>query len=336
MATPARPPDVALLSRGDVAALLDLDDCIAAVEQAFRLHGQGRVPTPVVAGVHAEAGGFHLKAGLYDSGQPYFVAKLNANFMDNRRLTGLPTIQGLILLCDAATGTPLAVMDSIEITALRTAAATAVAARHLAREDARVVTVSGCGTQGRAQLQALARVRRLTQAHLHDTDPAAAERLAHELTPWVGFTCTPTTDLDAAARVSDICVTCTPARAPILHRHTVRPGTFIAAVGADSETKQEVDPALFGVATIVVDVLGQCATIGDLHHAIAAGVVTETDVHAELGAVVAGGKPGRRSPEEIIIFDSTGMALQDAAAAAVVYGRLAGTARPVTRFAFAN
>jgi alanine dehydrogenase len=310
-----------LLTRTDVAELLPMDACIEAVEQAFRLHGEGRADPPGVLSLHARDGSFHVKAGVLDLGRRYFVAKTNANFPANPERFGLPTIQGVLLLADAERGTPLALMDSAEITALRTGAATAVAARHLARKDAAIVTVCGCGAQGRAQLRALAVVRRLTRAYAVDRDPVRAAVFAREMSKALDFEVTAHDDLDAAARISDICVTCTPSRTPILGRTAVAPGTFVAAVGADNETKQELEPALMTSSVVVVDVLQQAVTIGDLHHAIAAGAVTAGDVRAELGQVVAGLRPGRLSDDEIVIFDSTGMALEDVAAAAAVYER---------------
>jgi alanine dehydrogenase len=118
---------------------------------------------------------------------------------------------------------------------------------------------------------------------------------------------------------SDICVTCTPSNRFFLKQDYVQPGTFIAAVGADSETKQELEPALLANNKTVVDILDQCASIGELHHAMASDLMTKQHVHVELGKVVAGTKPGRTSSDEIIIFDSAGMALQDVITAATVY-----------------
>jgi alanine dehydrogenase len=310
-----------LLTRSDVAELLPMDECIEAVEHAFRLHGEGRADPPGVLSLQARDGSFHVKAGVLELGRRYFAAKTNANFPGNPERFGLPTIQGVLLLADAERGTPLALMDSAEITALRTGAATAVAARHLARPDAAVVTVCGCGMQGRAQLRALAAVRRLTRAYAVDRDSARAAVFAREMSKTLGFEVVAADDLDAAVRASDICVTCTPSRKPILGRAPVARGTFIAAVGADNEAKQELEPALMASSAIVVDVLEQAVSIGDLHHAIAAGAVTPGDVRAELGQVVAGLRSGRLSEEEIVIFDSTGMALEDVAAAAAVYER---------------
>jgi alanine dehydrogenase len=311
-----------VLTRRDVQRLLGMDDCIAAVETAFGLHAEGRSLAPGVLGVRAhEGGGFHIKAAGLDLGRLYFAAKTNANFSDNPRLHGLPAIQGVIVLCDAQNGSPLAVMDSMEVTARRTAAATAVAARWLARKDASTVTICGCGSQGREQLRALSRVLPVRRAYAFDLDEAQARSFVVELSTELGFEITPVKDHVDAVRRSDVCVTCTPSRAPFLMREHVVAGTFVAAVGADSSDKQELDPRLMADSVIVVDVLEQCALIGDLHHALEAGVVSPESVHAELADVVTGRKPGRQSADEITIFDSTGTAIEDVAAAVVVYER---------------
>ena len=293
------------LSRRDVADLLTLDDAIEAVERAFRLLGEGRVPAPAIAGVHAADGAFHIKAALLGD---RFAAKINGNFFH-----ATPRIQGVIVLCSDTAGTPLAILDSIEITMLRTAAATAVAAKYLARHDARTLLVAGCGVQGVVQARAVSRVRPIERIYAYDTNRAAAEAFGGEVVDHI---------VDA-----DIVVTCTPSRTAFLER--VRPGTFVAAVGADSPEKQEIAPSLLASSRVVTDVTEQCATIGDLRHAIAAGVMTRDDVHAELGEVVAGTKRGRSSDDEVIVFDSTGMALQDVAAAAIVYERAVAAGRGV-------
>jgi len=312
-------PDTLVLTRRDVEDLLGWDECIAAVEGAFRLHAEGRSLSPGVLSVRAPHGGFHVKAAGLDVGRLYFAAKTNANFSDNPRRHGLPAIQGVIVLCDADDGRPLAVMDSIEVTIRRTAAATAVAARHMARPEARTATICGCGSQGRAQLRALLRVLPLERAFALDADESAAAAFARDLSAELGIDVRPAVDLAAALAESDVCVTCTPSRKAFLLRSDVRPGTFVAAVGADSPDKQELDPHLMAAGAVVTDVLEQCAVMGDLHHALDAGVMSRDGVHAELADLATGRKPGRRSAEEITIFDSTGTALEDVAAAAVVY-----------------
>jgi alanine dehydrogenase len=318
-----------VLTRGDVLDLLAMDDCIDAVERAFRLHAEGRAIPPGVLGVHVDGGGFHIKtAGLpAGRGGSYFAAKVNANFPGNSERFGMPTIQGVIALFDVENGYPLALLDSAEITSVRTAAATAVAARYLAREDAAIVTICGCGVQGRAQLRALVRVRAVRTVFALDADHGTAEAYAATVMRELGVDVHATRDLANALRESDICITCTPSRRALLHRPDVPVGMFVSAVGADNPGKQEIDPELLAASTVVVDVLEQCATIGDLHHALAAGLMTRSDVHAELGEIVAGRKPGRTADDQIIVFDSTGTALQDVAAAATVYERAVARGR---------
>ena len=314
-----------LLTRSEVAALLSIDECISAVEQAFRLRGLGDAAAAGIAGAPVPGGGFHVKTAVLGG---RFAAKVNGNFPGNPA-RGLPAIQGAIVLCDTADGRPLAILDSIEITILRTGAATAVAAKHLARADSGVVTVFGCGNQGRIQLRALSRVRPLVRAYAWDVDPARSQAYAAELSTELGIPVLATRDPADAASRSDICVTCTPSRAPILRPGMVAAGTFVAAVGADSEEKWELAPSLLGSSKVVTDVTEQCATIGDLHHALAAGALTRAGVYAELGEIVAGRKPGRTREDETIVFDSTGMALQDVAAAALVYERARAAGRGV-------
>ena len=316
---PRPAPETLILTRRDVQALLGYDECIEAVEAAFRLHAAGRSLAPGVLGVPSREGGFHIKAAGLEMGRLYFAAKTNANFSGNPRRHGLPAIQGVIVLCDGEDGRPLAVMDSIEVTIRRTAAATAVAAKSLARPDARVITICGCGNQGRAQLRALARILPLERVYAFDAEEATARAYAHELGDELRLDVSPVADHVEAVRNSDVCVTCTPSRQPFLFRDHVKAGTFIAAVGADSADKHEIDSGLMAASVVVTDVLDQCASFGDLHHAIDAGVLTRESVHAELAEVVTGRKPGRRSAQEITLFDSTGTALEDVAAAAVVY-----------------
>ena len=319
------PDGTLLLSRQEVRSLLTIGECIGAVERVFRLSGEGKTVPPGILGIKAEYGGFHIKAGLLDDDRAYFVAKMNSNFPQNPKRGTLPTIQGVIVLCDAENGCPLAVMDSIEITIQRTGAATAVAANYLSRHDSAAVTVCGCGTQGRIQLRSLLMVRPLKQAFLYDVDPAQAIRLAGEFSNDLSVEPITKQQLASSLQKSAICVTCTTSERYYLERDTIAPGTFIAAVGADNEQKQELDPRLFVSSKVVVDSIEQCLTIGDLHHAVKEGLVKKSDVHAELGEIVAGRKPGRTSHEEIVIFDSTGTAIQDCAAAILVYKKAVHT-----------
>ena len=315
-----------VLTAAEVAALLDMRSCIAAVEDAFRGRGEGRPSASGVLGLEVERGGFHAKLAALDLSRPYFVAKINGNFPRNPLEHGLPTIQGMLLLFDAESGTPLAVMDAAVITTMRTAAASAVAADRLAIRDASTVAIAGCGVQARAHLTALCKVRPITRVFAFDADNAAAARFALEAAESHGLHAEAALVLRDASRQAQIIVTATPSRRAFLGPEDVSPGTFVAAVGADSEHKQEIDPALLAGAAVVVDDLDQCTRIGDLHHALTAGVMQLADVRASLDQVVAQTKTVRQSDDDIIIFDSTGVAIEDLAAAALVYERASATA----------
>jgi len=312
-----------LLARGDVERLLSIRDCIDAVETVFRRQGEGKVPPPGILSVKATNGGLHVKAGLLPVEQSYIVAKLNTNFPQNRLRHDLPTIQGLVALYDAENGCLLAVLDSIELTIRRTAAASAVAAKYLARPNSAVATLCGCGQQAATQLRALGAVLPLRRIQAFDLNSAAVKNLAFTLRE--EFEIQAVTDLGRAVRESDVCITCTTATKFFIRKEDVSPGTFIAAVGADDSHKQEIDPALLGSAKVVADSLEQCCTIGDTHHAITEGDMRKEDVYAELSEVVAGRKPGRTNGSEIFVFDSTGVAIEDAITAVAIYQKACET-----------
>jgi len=308
-----------LLHRTDVKELLSLRDCIDAVEEIFRQQGNGKVPPSGILGVKAPNGGLHVKVGLLPCDRNYIVAKLNTNFPGNRTQSSLPTIQGLIAVYDAENGRPLAVFDSVEITIKRTAAASAVAAKYLARKNSAIATICGCGEQGRAQLRAIQSVVPSKKIYAFDLNERTMTELANQLSAELKIDIEPTRDLPSAIQKSDVCVTCTTASEFFVRKEDVAPGTFIAAVGADDAHKQEIDPALIASTKVVADSLDQSCAIGDTHHAIAQGLMRKEDVYAELGEIVAGKKSGRTTDDEIIVFDSTGVAMEDAVAAAAVY-----------------
>jgi len=308
-----------LLQRRDIANLLSIEECMDAVEKAFALFAEGKAPTPKVLAVHAENGGFHIKAGILGLDRNYFVAKLNANFPCNPKQNNLPTIQGVIAVCDANNGQLLALMDSIEITIIRTGAATGIAAKYLAPVNATVVTICGCGNQGRISLKALMKVRKLVKIFAYDIDRGQIEKFVEEFGKEITIIPTYINNLSEALSQSQIVVTCTTSKEPFIEAKNIKPGTFIAAVGADSEEKQELFPDLVASSKIVVDIAEQCAGFGEVHHAIQQNLINVEDIHAELGFIITGKKPGRELESETIIFDSTGMALQDVAAAAIVY-----------------
>ena len=320
------PPSALFLSSADIAQVMRPGDWLDAAETAFRAAAAGKAFSPPPLHLPLDGGGIHAKGASLHLDRAFAAVKVNANFPGNPAATGLPTVQGALLLMDGANGVLLAIVDSIELTLRRTAAASALAARLLARPDSRTLLVCGCGEQGRAHVEALREALPLERLLLWDRDSDAASALAQSHDGTIAE------DLREASLAADVIACCTSARQPYLDENMVRPGTFIAAVGADNPDKTELAPALMAAAVVVADNAGQCAAMGDLRHAIAAGLMTRADVRAELPVIVAGTCPGRSSPDEILIFDSTGMGLQDVAAAALIYERClaAGIGSPVS------
>ena len=295
-----------LIPSAQVLSHITMDQAIAAVEHAIAGLGAGHVGAPVSLGVAVENGTFHVKAcasQVPDSAN-IFVAKVNANFPGNPG-TGRPTIQGVIAVFDTRNGDIRAIVDSPSITGLRTAATTGLVIRHLAPRNAQVASVIGCGPLGRFHLEALnaCGIRRI---FVFDKEP----RRAHAAAAWareaLDIVCEATDDMRRATQQSQIVVTCTPSRRPFLGREDVVPGTLIAAIGADNESKSEIEPALLDDARIVTDLTAQCLKSGDLRRAPSKAVC------GELTDVVAG-RVARTEAGEIVIFDSTGLAVQDLA-----------------------
>lgn len=321
-------PGTLLLDRNDIDTLLGLTEYISAVEDAFRAHAQGQSLGTALLDGHGVGGEFHVKAGGLNMGKrSYFAVKINGGFFANTQNWGLPNILGSIVLCDAENGYPLALLDSVGITRNRTGAATAVAAKYLARKDSHVATICGLGVQGRIQLMALHQVLPITRAYAWSIHEREVPVFVRDMSDALGIEILAAQDLGAAARQSDVIVTCTPSTKFFLARTHVRPGTFVAAVGADSRHKQELEPELVASATVVADILDQSATVGELHHALDAGLTSREGVH-EIGQVIAGMRPGRSTTDEVTIYDSTGTALQDVAAAALCYEKARASGTP--------
>lgn len=310
-----------VLTRSDIAALASVRDYHDAVEGAFRAFAEQRTHAPPPMEIYGAGGAIHVKgASVAAGGDRLAAVKVNANFPGNPS-RGLPTIQGAVLLSDATTGVLLAVMDSIEVTLRRTAAASAVAADLLALASAKTLFICGCGVQGRAHLDAIAPLRPFERILAYDADRARAARFSGEMTRANAPPIEIAESIGEAAAISDVIVTVTTSSAPLPLPDDLAAGAFIAAVGADNPMKSEIAPSLMARAAVFADVADQCVVMGDLRAAIAAGAMSREDLRGELGEILVGAKAGRRDDREIVIFDSTGAAFQDLAAAAMIFER---------------
>jgi ornithine cyclodeaminase len=312
-----------LLTEADVRSLVDLDGAIGAVEEGFAqlARGEANLPPPMAIDIPEQEAELHFK-GAYLAGRPYAVLKAaTGSWLNPKR--GLPVGGGLFIAFDASTGFPThLLLDNGYLTDLRTGAAGAVAARYLARRDAGRIGVMGTGVQARHQLRCLARVRRMGEVHAWSPNADHRKAYAEEMARELAIPVVAEEEARGAVEGMDIVVTTTPTRKPILRAPWVGPGMHITAVGSDSPLKVELEPQVLAKADkVVVDRLDQCLRLGELHHAVEAGLLGPSDVHAELGEVVLGRKPGRVAEGEITVADLTGVGVQDAAIANVVIAR---------------
>lgn len=322
-----------VLTETDLRPIIRLDaSAVDSVEQAFAALATKPVAMPPILrlDIPEHRGEVDVKTA-YVPGLDGFAIKISPGFFDNP-LLGLPSLNGLMILLSTRTGLVDALLlDNGYLTDVRTAAAGAVAARHLARPDSAVAAILGAGMQARLQLEALTLVRPIREARIWARDAAKADATARDLTASLGFPVIAIADPLEAVRGADIVVTTTPADRPILMADWLQPGQHITAMGADSEHKNEIDPAAFARVTYIADRLSQTRRLGELHHAIAAGIVSADKSFAELGEVIAGRAPGRTRPDEITLADLTGTGVQDTAIAnlALARARDAGAGRPI-------
>lgn len=321
MAAAASPLERAtlLLSAHEVAQCLDLDEAIAAVEAAFRAYHRKEAAMPPKSYVALPEFGGDMRSMPARVGNAVTVKWVNSH-PGNPQKHGLPTVMGALILSDPATGFPLAVMDATLLTAYRTGAAAAVATRLLARQDARTLGVVGSGIQASYQIAAISHVRSLKRIVLADARPGVAEALAERVRARApGIEVKVGTLAEAAAQ--DIVCTLTPVMTPIVERDWVQNGAHINALGADAAGKQELDADLLGDAVIVVDDWEQATHSGEVNVPLSQGMLRREHIRGTLGAVLEAAIPGRTSEGEITVFDSTGLAIQDAAVARAVYER---------------
>jgi ornithine cyclodeaminase/alanine dehydrogenase len=311
-----------LLTRKDVEALLPMSEAMAAVELAFREHALGNVLMPLRTSIRPPAhNGVNLGMPAYIGGEVDALGlKVVSVYADNPARHNLPTVIATVLLNDPRTGALLAVMDGTWLTAMRTGAASGVATKYLARTDARVATVLGAGVQARTQLMAICEARKIRRAYVYDIDSDRSRAYAVEMSARLGIEILPTTDLRTAVEAADVLATASNAHEPIFPGEWIRPGTHINGVGSHAPKARELDSTTISRSLLVVDQKMAClAEAGDVIIPIQEGVITEAHIHGELGQVIAGQVAGRSSAEQITLFKSVGLAMQDVSTAARIY-----------------
>ncbi len=310
-----------LLNKAEVGQLIDLDRLLEVVEKGYKSFNSGQVVQPDFMSV--ELPDTHacidFKAGL-DMAGGYITIKSSAGgYKENPKL-GLPTGMNSVMLFEASTGALKCIMDGTWITGCRTAAAGAISVKYLAREDAKTLCIIGAGNQARRQLRAIIRVRDFTEVLVWNASSDKLDNYVQEMSAETGLSIRRCETAEEAVRLADVVVTTTRAhRGPVVRQEWLKPGTHIVAIGADMPDKQELDTAIFKHAKVVNDSVALCIKYGDTHHAVAANVIRPEAIHAEIGEILLGQKAGRENPEEITVFDSVGMAIQDNVMAAMLY-----------------
>jgi ornithine cyclodeaminase len=318
-----REQNMKVISEIHLRRLVGEDEALEAVETAFRALAEGRVVQPPPLGMDLEGvrGEVHVK-GACLQGEPVFAVKVASGFYGNPE-RGLPTGSGLVLVFDASTGFPLALLqDNGFLTELRTGGAGALAARLLAPDRPLTTGVIGAGSQARYQLRAIARVRKLRELRVWSPVPEEVAAYVEEVTPALRAPVRGVGTPSGAVQGADLVVTVTPSREPLVELGWLANGVTVLAVGSDGPEKQELATEILGAAgKVVVDSRAQCLELGETHHAVSAGVLAPEGIHAELGEVLLGKRPGREGDEQIVC-DLTGVGAQDAAIAGVVWNLL--------------
>ena len=317
----ANMPATLALSRTDLEKLLNMADVNTAIEDAFHAYGRGLwdAPTKIIF-PHAQYNGDFGAMPAYCH-EPEFIAIKWGGVHNRNPDIGLPTVLTQIILSDPATAWPLLIAEGALITQMRTGAAVGIATNYMARQDARVLAIIGAGAVGRRAAESVSLVRDLSEIRVADTNIEQARRFAEEMESRLGVPVRPLPGVEEAVRGADIVSVATPSRRAFIMAGWIAPGAHINAMGADSPGKQELDPAILAKARIIADSVDQALVYGEVQTAVREGLLAREKILGHIGQVVAGLLPGRAGPEEITVFDGTGLALEDAAVAYMVHNK---------------
>ncbi|MBD0703991.1 MULTISPECIES: ornithine cyclodeaminase family protein [unclassified Pseudomonas] len=310
-----------LLTKDEVGRLISIKEVIGTVEEAYKAFSSGQVVQPDYIGIHLPAprGEIDFKVGYCKTNEIISMKASSGGFLDNPTAHGVPNGMGSVLLFDANSCALICVMDGSLLTGLRTGASGAVSVKALARKNAKKITCIGSGNQARMQIRAISLVMQIEEIHAWSRNP---ETLAGFKADIEGEFAIPVILADSkkeAVEQADILITTTRGKGPLVEASWVKPGTHIVAIGTDMKGKQELDPEIFRHAKVVNDSISQCIDKGETWHPLNEKIISLGDIHGELGEILLGTKPGRENDEEITIFDSTGMAIQDNTTAEKIY-----------------
>ncbi|PDS99749.1 ornithine cyclodeaminase family protein [Rhizobium sp. S9] len=310
-----------LLKKDEVSRLISVTEVIAAVEEAYKAFSSDQVEQPDYVGIDLPSprGEIDFKLGYYKANEMISMKASSGGFVDNPTAHGMPSGMATIFLFDARSGALICVMDGSLILGLRTGASGAVSVKALARKNATAVASIGTGNQARMQIRSINEIMKIEEIHAWDSNPDTLFKYKTDIESELGIPVMMANSKKKAVEQADILVTTTRGKGSLVEADWVRPGTHIVAIGTDQQGKQELDPEIFRNAKLVVDSIAQCTAKGETWHPLNRNIITKDDIHGEIGEILLGRKPGRESDDEITIFDSTGMAIQDNTTASKIY-----------------
>jgi len=311
-----------LFTKKDVEKVLTPAVANKTIEKAFTAYGLGQTEMPAKSYITFKKGDLRSMPA-YIHGQGFDIAGIKSvNVHPENAMYNLPSVMAVIILTDPKTGFPLAILDGTYLTSIRTGAAGALAVKLLSKKNTKIAGFVGCGVQARTQLMCILAVRKIKTVKIWQLSPK--DTYAPAFSEWVKKTYKMETilspDIDEVTTNVDILITTTPSRVPLVNK--VSPGTHINAVGADAQGKQEINPTILKQAKVVIDDWAQASHSGEINVPFSKKIITQKDIYASLGEIAAGKKKGRTSDEEITLFDSTGLAIQDVSCAYTVYKAL--------------
>ncbi|MDR7151839.1 ornithine cyclodeaminase/alanine dehydrogenase [Hydrogenophaga palleronii] len=309
-----------LLNKEQVGRLICMKEVIGTVEEAYKAFNSGQVNQPPYTCIHLPPSGeIDFKISHSSANDIISMKASSGGFPNNPADHGVPSGMGTVLLFDARSCALICVMDGSLLTGLRTGAAGAVSVKVLARQNARKITSIGTGNQARMQIRAIREVMKIEEIHAWDHHPENLARFKADIEREFDIPVVMARSMREAVEQADILITTTRGKGSLVEAAWIQPGTHIVAMGTDTYGKQELEPEIFRNAKIVNDSIAQCIEKGETWHPLNQNIITRADIHAELGEILLGKKPGRETDDEITIFDSTGMAIQDNTTADKIY-----------------
>ncbi|MBP2237966.1 ornithine cyclodeaminase/alanine dehydrogenase [Sinorhizobium kostiense] len=310
-----------LLKKEEVGRLICMKEVIGTVEEAYRAFSSDQVEQPDYIGIDLPSprGEIDFKLGYYKANEVISMKASSGGFINNPTAHGVPSGMASIFLFDARSGALICVMDGSLILGLRTGASGAVSVMALARKNARKITSIGTGNQARMQIRAIHEIMKIEEIHAWDNSPETLSKYKADIESEFGIPVIMAASKKEAVEQADILITTTRGKGSLVETDWVKPGTHIVAIGTDQQGKQELDPGIFRNAKVVVDSIAQCTEKGETWHPLNENIITRDDIHGEIGEILLGKKPGRENDDEVTIFDSTGMAIQDNTTAGKIY-----------------